>query len=135
MALLHDLSNFTASCEIDRRAIDALGSVLAGTDKPLIVTAGTGGVARPGQLATEDNVVPPDFPFPRVSEQTALSLKGVRASVVRLPQVHDPVRQGLITPAIAIYREKGVCAYIGDGHNRWPAAHYLDVAHLYRLAI
>lgn len=56
-------------------------------------------------------------------------------SVVRLPQVHDPVTQGLITPAIAMYREKGVCAYIGDGRNRWPAAYVLDIARLYRLAI
>ncbi|MGY3495295.1 nucleoside-diphosphate-sugar epimerase [Bradyrhizobium sp. USDA 4502] len=54
---------------------------------------------------------------------------------MRLPQVHDPVRQGLITPLIAVYREKGVCAYLGDGQNRWPAAHVLDVARLYRLAI
>ncbi len=69
-----------------------------------------------------------------MSEQTALSLKGVRASAMRLPQVHDPVRQGLIT-LIEAYREKGVCAYVGDGSNRWPAAHVLDVAHLYRLAI
>ena len=56
-------------------------------------------------------------------------------SVVRLPQVHDTARQGLITPVIAIYREKGACAYVGDGLNRWPAAHFLDVARLYRLAI
>jgi len=135
LAFIHDWSKFAENCEIDRRAIEALGSVLAGSDRPLIVTAGTAGLAEPGQVATEDRVLPPDFPFPRVSEQTALSLKGVRASVMRLPQVHDTVKQGLITPAIQLYREKGVCAYIGDGHNRWPAAHVLDVARLYRLAI
>ncbi len=56
-------------------------------------------------------------------------------SVVRLPQVHDTVRQGLITPIIESYRAKGVCVYVGEGRNRWPAAHYLDVARLYRLAI
>ncbi len=60
---------------------------------------------------------------------------GINVSVVRLPQVHDPVRQGLITPAVAIAREKGVSAYVGDGGNRWPAAHVLDVARLYRLAL
>jgi nucleoside-diphosphate-sugar epimerase len=135
LAFIHDWSKFAENCEIDRRAIEALGSVLAGSDRPLIVTAGTGGLAGPGQVATEDDVIPPEFPFPRVSEQTALCLKGVRASVVRLPQVHDPVKQGLITPAIEVYREKGVCAYIGDGLNRWPAAYVLDVARLYRLAI
>jgi nucleoside-diphosphate-sugar epimerase len=135
LAFIHDFSKFGENCEIDRFAIEALGSVLAGSDRPLIVTAGTGGLAGPGQVATEDHAVPLDHPFPRVSEQTALALKGVRASVMRLPQVHDPVKQGLITPAIEVFREKGVCAYVGDGLNRWPAAHVLDVARLYRLAI
>ncbi|ODM77137.1 SDR family oxidoreductase [Bradyrhizobium elkanii] len=135
LGFVHDWSNFAKSCEIDRRAIEALGSVLAGSDRPLIVTGGLAGLAKPGQIATENQTISPDFPFPRVSEQTALSLKGVRASAMRLPQVHDPVRQGLITPLIAVYREKGACAYLGDGQNRWPAAHVLDVARLYRLAI
>jgi nucleoside-diphosphate-sugar epimerase len=135
LAFIHDWSNFAESCEVDRRAIKALGSVLAGSNRPLIVTGGLAGLAGPGQVANEDGVIPPDFPFPRVSEQTALSLKGVCASVMRLPQVHDPVKQGLITPAIEVYRQKGVCAYVGDGLNRWPAAHVLDVARLYRLAI
>lgn len=135
LAFIHDWSKFAENCEIDRRAIKALGSVLAGSARPLIVTGGLAGLAGPGQIATEDDVIPPDFPFPRVSEQTALSLKGVRASVMRLPQVHDPIKQGLITPAIEVYREKGVCAYVGDGLNRWPAAHISDVARLYRLAL
>jgi nucleoside-diphosphate-sugar epimerase len=135
LAFNHDFSKFAANCETDRRVIEALGSVLAGSDRPLIVTAGTAGLAEPGRLTTEDHAVPPDFPFPRVSEQTALSLKGVRASVMRLPQVHDPIKQGLITPLIEIYREKGACGYVGDGLNRWPAAYVLDVARLYRLAI
>ena len=135
LGFVHDWSSFAKSCEIDRRAIEALGSVLAGSDRPLIVTGGLAGLAAPGQIATEDQTISPDFPFPRVSEQTALSLKDVRASAMRLPQVHDPVRQGLITPLIAVYREKGACAYLGDGQNRWPAAHVLDVARLYRLAI
>jgi nucleoside-diphosphate-sugar epimerase len=112
-----------------------LGSVLAGSDKLLLVTAGAAGLAGPGEVTTEDHVVPPDFPFPRVSEQTALSLKGVRASVMRLPQVHDTVKQGIITPAIEIAREKGVSAYVGEGRNRFAAAHISDVARLYRLAL
>jgi nucleoside-diphosphate-sugar epimerase len=135
LAFLHDWSNFAKSCEIDRRAIETLGAVLAGSDRPLIVTGGLAGLAEPGQIANENHVISPDFPFPRVSEQTALSLEGVRASAMRLPQVHDPVKQGLITPLIEVYRERGVCAYVGDGGNRWPAAHVLDVARLYRLAI
>lgn len=137
LAFIHDWSNFAASCETDRRAIEALGTALAGSDKPLLATGGLAGLAPPGQIATEKDVIPPDFPFPRVSEQTALALvpKGVRASVVRLPQVHDPVKQGVITPMIAAFREKGTCAWIGEGLNHLSATHVLDVARLYRLAI
>jgi nucleoside-diphosphate-sugar epimerase len=135
LAFVHDWSNFARSCEIDRHAIEALGSALAGSDRPLIVTSGAAGLAKPGEAATEDLVVPADSPFPRVSEQTALSMKGVCASIVRLPQVHNPLKQGLITPAIDVFREKGVCAYIGEGLNCWAAAHVLDVARLYRLAV
>ncbi|GBR00338.1 NAD-dependent dehydratase [Gluconacetobacter liquefaciens] len=137
LAFIHDWSNFPASCEADRRAIDAMGSALAGSGKAFLATGGLAGLARPGELATEKDVIPPDFPFPRVSEQTALALvpRGVRASVVRLPQVHDTARQGLITPLIDIFRANGVCAYVGDGSNLWPAAHVRDVARLYRQAI
>ena len=121
----------------DKRAIEALGSVLAGSDRPLLVTTGLAGLAAPGQVTTEDNDIPPDFPFPRVSEQTALALaaKGVNASVIRLPQVHNTIKQGLVTYLIAMARDKGVSAYVGKGHNRWAAGHVLDVAHLYRLAL
>ena len=135
LAFIHDFSKFKENCEIDKRAIEALGSVLAGSDRPLIVASGTGGLSAPGQVATEEHVVPAKSPFPRVSEQTALSLKGVSASIMRLPQVHDTVKQGLVTYAIAVAREKGVSAYVGNGANRWPAAHISDVGHLYRLAL
>jgi nucleoside-diphosphate-sugar epimerase len=137
LAFIHDFSKFKENCEIDGRAIDALGSALAGTGKPIIVTAGLGGLAAPGGIATEDSVIPPDFPFPRVSEQKALAQvsKGVRVSVMRLPQVHDTVKQGLVTYLIALAREKGVSAYVGEGGNRWAAAHVSDVARLYRLVL
>jgi nucleoside-diphosphate-sugar epimerase len=139
LAFNHDFSKFVANCEDDRRVITLLGSVLKGSDRPLLVTSGTG-IANtvPGQPAKEDNAITGSDKHPRAaSEETAATMAadGVNVSVVRLPQVHDPVAQGLITPAIAMYREKGVCAYIGEGGNRWPAAHVLDVARLYRLAI
>jgi nucleoside-diphosphate-sugar epimerase len=134
----HDFSNFVANCEKDRRAIEALGAALAGSDRPLVITSGTGiGNAVPGQAATEENF-DPNHPIPRIASELAgasMSAAGVSVSVVRLPQVHDTVKQGLITPAVALAREKGVSAYVGDGLNRWPAAHVLDVARLYRLAL
>ncbi len=137
LGMSNDFSNFLKACETDKEAIEAMGSVLAGSDRPLIVATGLAGLAGPGQLATEESVVPPNFPFPRVSEQTALAQlsKGVCASVMRLPQVHDTRKQGLITFAIATAREKGAAAYVGNGTNRWAAAHISDVAYLYRLAL
>ena len=139
LAFNHDFSKFKANCEDDRRVIRALGSVLAGSDRPLIVTSGTGMANTvPGNAATEDGATISSELIPRAaSEEAAASVaaEGVNVSVVRLPQVHDTVRQGLVTYAIATFREKGVCAYVGDGLNRWPAAHVLDVARLYRLAI
>jgi nucleoside-diphosphate-sugar epimerase len=139
LAFNHDFSRFLANCEDDRRVIKALGSVIAGSDRPLIVTSGTAiANTAPGRPAEEDHATVRADVHPRAaSEEVAASVAadGVNVSVVRLPQVHDTVKQGLITPAIATYREKGACAYVGDGLNRWPAAYVLDVARLYRLAI
>jgi nucleoside-diphosphate-sugar epimerase len=133
----HDFSKFVANCEHDRLVIETMGAALAGSDRPLLITSGTGmGGAVPGEAATED-VFNPEHPNPRkASEIAGLSVakRGVNVSVVRLPQVHDPVKQGLITPYIQAAREKGVVAYVGDGGNRWPAVHVLDAARLYRLA-
>ncbi|MFZ0593406.1 MAG: SDR family oxidoreductase [Bryobacteraceae bacterium] len=134
----HDFSNFAANCEKDRHAIEALGAALAGSNRPLVITSGTGmGNAVPGQPATED-VFNANHPNPRSASELAgasVSAAGVNVSVVRLPQVHNTVKQGLITPLIELTRKKGVSAYVGDGSNRWPAAHVLDVALLYRLAL
>jgi nucleoside-diphosphate-sugar epimerase len=124
-------ASFTASCEADRRAIEAMGDALAGSNRPFIVTGGT---AAP----TEDEPAAsgPNRP-PRVSEQTALAFvpRGVRAMVMRLPQVHDREKHGLVTWLISLARDKKVSAYVGEGKNRWPAVHLRDVAPLYRLAL
>ncbi|QNJ99818.1 SDR family oxidoreductase [Dyella telluris] len=135
----HDFSRFAANCEKDRQAIIAMGSVLAGSDRPLLITSGTGmgSSTVPGQPATED-VFNTAHPNPRSASEMAgaeMLAAGVAVSVVRLPQVHDTRRQGLISPLIEVARAKGVSAYVGAGENRWPAAHVLDVARLYRLAI
>ncbi|WP_395396903.1 SDR family oxidoreductase [Novosphingobium sp. BL-8A] len=130
----HDFSNFLANCEKDRRVIAALGAVLKGSNRPLVITSGTGmGTPPEGGLARED-VLNLEHPNPRtISERAGQDLldTGVNVSVLRLPQVHDTVRQGLISPYIGIARQKGVVAYVGEGANRWPAAHVLDTAKLY----
>ena len=139
LAFNHDFSKYAANCEADKHAIEALGSPLVGSDRPLIVTSGTAVAFTAGRLSTEEDApIPSSAGMPRsASEEAAAAMasRGVRVSVVRLPQVHDRFKQGLITPVIAIAREKRVSAYIGDGLYRWAAAHLLDTAPVYRLAL
>lgn len=134
----HDFSNFVANTEKDRRAIEAMGEVLVGSARPFLITSGVGlGSRGPGQLATED-VYDGGHANPRKASEEAgqaVAARGVDVRVVRLPQVHDPVKQGLITPLIEFAREKGLSAYVGDGANRFSAAHVLDVVRLYRLVL
>ncbi|WP_186066274.1 SDR family oxidoreductase [Burkholderia gladioli] len=134
----HDFSNFVANCEKDKRAIAALGSALKGSNRPLLITSGTGvGSGEHGEPASE-NVFNTRHPNPRIGSEeagNALLAAGVNVSVMRLPQVHNPYRQGLVSPLVAIARDKGVVAYVGEGNNRWPAGHLSDAVRLYRLAI
>lgn len=139
-AFIHDFSKFKENCEIDRRAIEALGDALAGSQRSLIVTSGTAIAGHAlGRMATEqDSPASGPNAIPRVaSEEAAAAVAGcgVRVSVVRLPQVHDRNKQGLITYLVDLARQKGVSAYVGDGKNRWPAVHLRDAARLYRLVL
>jgi nucleoside-diphosphate-sugar epimerase len=132
---IHDFTNYAAAAETDRRAIEAMGAVLADSERLFIVTSGTA-LAAPGRVATETDVA--NSTFPRKSEEAAASAAagGAHVSVLRLPpSVHGVGDHGFVPLLIRIAREKGVSAYVGEGLNRWPAVHRLDAAPLYRLVI
>ena len=136
-AFNHDFSRFVQNCEEDSRAIEVMGGVLQGSERQLIVTSGVG-IAGPGKVRSEQDPANPIAPnWPRRSEQAAAAVaeRGVRVSVVRLPQVHDRVKQGLITYVIALARDKKMSAYVGEGTTRWAACPRLDAAKLYRLVL
>lgn len=135
---IHDFTRFAEVCQVDKTAIETIGEVLAGSNRPFVVTSGTALVS-PGSLATED-IVPPFNPaWPRASEQAkdAVAKLGVRAAAIRLsPSVHgDDDKHGFIPILVNIAKEKKFSAYIGEGTNRWNAVHRVDAAHLYRLAL
>ena len=127
----------TEAAQTDRRAVEAMAEVLVDTDRPLVITSGTGGLA-PGRLATEESVPAADLVGRYGVEDLAVSYvaRGVRASVVRFPPtVHGRGDHGFVSLLIDIARTKGVSGYPADGSNRWPAVHRLDAAHLFRLAV
>lgn len=134
----HDFSRFLDNCREDALVIQALAEALAGSQRPLVITSGVGMGARgEGTLASEDHF-DADHQNPRIaSEQAGLaaSARGVDVRVVRLPQVHDTRKQGLISYAVSMAREKGASAYLGQGSNRYSAVHRLDAARVYRLAL
>jgi nucleoside-diphosphate-sugar epimerase len=139
LAFNHDFSKFQENCETDRRVIETIGDVLAGSDRMFLVTSGVAmGSSKPGQPTTEDDPPVSSSVIPRAASEeqaAALASRGVRVVTVRLPQVHDRRKQGLVSFAIQMARQKGVAAYVGEGRNRWAAAPVHDVALLYHLAL
>jgi nucleoside-diphosphate-sugar epimerase len=149
LAFKHDIAfsgDFKGAADADRRAVEALGDALAGSDRPLVIASGTLGVS-PGQLATErdghgsDPALAAWGEGPAARHATAeytlsLASRGVRSSVVRLPPTnHGDGDNGFMATLVTIARDRGVSGYLGDGANRWPAVHRLDSARLFRLAV
>ncbi len=149
LAFKHDLAfsgDFQGAADADRRAVQAIGEALSGSDRPLLIASGTLGIAT-GRVGTERDGHGPDTAAalwgegPRTRHATAeytlsLASRGVRAVVVRLPPTnHGEGDGGFLATLVEIARQKGVSGYIGAGSNRWPAVHRLDTAHLFRLAL
>ncbi len=137
LAFDHDFSKFAENGANEQRAIAALGDALVNTQKLLIVTSGVGMISGAGRPSTEDDAPPSSSVVPRSPEKAAdaIAERGVRVAIVRLPQVHDALKAGLVSYVIELARQKGFVAYVGEGTNHWSAAHVDDVARLYRLAL
>ncbi|WP_017346083.1 SDR family oxidoreductase [Pantoea sp. A4] len=134
----HDFSNFVANCEKDRRVILALGDALAGSQRPLIITSGVAIGADAGGLRAHEDNFNPDYPHPRIASElagNALLERGLNVMTLRLAQIHNPQKQGLVTEVIRVARSSGISAWVGNGDNPWSAAGLSDTARLYRLAL
>ncbi|MET9909939.1 SDR family oxidoreductase [Streptomyces sp. NPDC006476] len=142
LAFIHDFSgtfDFAAACAADLRAVETIGTVLEGSDKPFVMSSGTA-LLQPGRVSSEEDTAPPEsFGAIRARNEdaaVALADRGVRSAAVRFsPSVHGRGDKGFVSMLIAIAREKGFSAHVGDGANRWAAVHRSDAARLVRLAL
>ena len=136
-AFVHNFSDYAGSVKKDQLAIQTIGAALEGTNRPFVISSGLLG-ASINRLSTEQDQMNHEISPRGLAEEITISFssKGVRSSVIRLPtSVHGRGDHGFIPMLISIAREKGVSAYIGDGLNRFPSVHCLDVAQLYRLVL
>ncbi|MCA9665958.1 MAG: SDR family oxidoreductase [Myxococcales bacterium] len=139
LAFDHDFSRFAESARAEARALDALCGALEGSGRPLVIASGTLGLA-PGRVASEQDQIDFDAPASPRAAGVKIALaaveRGVRAVIVRLPpSVHGAGDHGFVARLVEIARQRGVCAYVGDGSSRWPAVHRRDAAALFRLAM
>jgi nucleoside-diphosphate-sugar epimerase len=133
-AFNHDFSKWAENGQLDKRAIEAMGGELKGSDRPLIVSSGVA-LLTPGRVSTEDDRNE-NVNMPRVSEQAVFGLDGVKGMAIRLPPtVHGAGDKGFVPQLINTARQRGEAAYVGEGQNRWPATHRFDAAKVYRLAL
>ncbi|WNM35963.1 SDR family oxidoreductase [Streptomyces sp. Li-HN-5-11] len=135
LAFDHDAlraGNFADAVAADLAVVRTLGDALAGTGKTLIGVGLT-----PTGDAKRDAVIGAN---PRSTVARAIAgftERGVRTVVVAIPPVTHSTRDriGFVPTLIRIARDTGVSGYVGDGANRWPAGHVLDVGRLFRLAL
>jgi len=134
LAFVHDFANHTDSVAVDERAIEAMGSALEGSGRPFLIASGA---PVNGRVATERDMPSIDQPRGKAAHMTVdLANRGVRSCVVRYATtVHGDGDHGFIAMRVAIARERGVAAYVGDGAMHWPAVHVLDAARVTRLAL
>jgi len=148
LAFKHELAftgDFQGAADADRRAVEAIGKALAGSDRPFVIASGVLGLA-PGRVATEADGHDADAGAghgdgPATRQATAevtlaLASRGVRSSVVRLPPTcHGDGDNGFMAALVGAARASGVSGFVGDGSSRWPATHRLDAARVFRLAL
>lgn len=147
LAFQHDVAwggDFPSAAAAERRAVEAMGAALAGSDRPLVLASGMLGLTS-GRAATEDDGLVPGAEVRanpaglRVATGLlGLSLRGVgvRSSLLRFPPtVHGDGDHGFVATLVDLARQRGAVGYVGDGTNRWPAVHRSDAASLARLAV
>jgi nucleoside-diphosphate-sugar epimerase len=147
LAFNHDIAftgDFQGAADADRRAVETFGDALAGSGRPLVIASGMLGL-EPGKTATERDGHSSEISAMGLGPETrhgtaeltlAFASRNVRSSIVRLPPTcHGDGDNGFMAALVGIARAKGVSGYVGDGANRWPAAHRLDAAPVFCLAV